>query len=696
MFAQPTENAMKATIPLIPKVLISLLLPLALGWGQSLSVVNAASGQPSSIAPGSIVTIFGTNMTTGVGIASSASNPPTSLGGTTVTVGGSVASLFFTSASQINAVVNPATPTGTQNLVVTSSTGTQQVSVVIDKNAPPGLFSLNGLGTGDGAFVNALTALLGPFTPGTTNGTTYLELFLTDLNLSFAPTVSIGGVSANVLFYGASPCCAGLYQINIQVPLSVAGAGRVPVVVTDNGQASNTVDIVLLPPNSQHEFSDDQDDHARSRELASLASVPGTSLVLSSDENDDVVRVIDVSAKSVTKVIALSDGAAPDGIAVNSTGTIAVVTERGLGNAAIINLATMTLTSEISTGAMGAPVSVAIAGKQAVVVNRDLRTVSVIDITTGTVTRTLSVGHGPCGVAVDAAGNKAYVTNEGDGTISVIDLTGLTVSSTLTVGTNLRIEGIVVLPTAGVALVTAPGSQQVFLVNLSTGVATAFTASPAGIGSTDIAVLNSNIYFANQAGGSVSVLPFNPVTGAATGSITSIKVDLGPRALAIDVKDNLLVVSNEGTGTLVLIDLGSNTIAGRINAVRSNSQGDDNGDDHSDHDGAPGTLPSVVSVSPVTGKAGTSFTMTLTGTGLKGATGVQFVNAVNVHGKSPDSLVESAFTATNITVNAGGTQVTATITIAAPATLGPRIVRVVTPTGSSSLVVSSGDTFTVQ
>jgi uncharacterized protein (TIGR03437 family) len=687
---------MKSDKTLLPKVIISLLLPLGASWGQSLTVVNAASGQATSVAPGSIITIFGTNMTASVGVAASALTPPTTLGGATVTVGGSAAALFYASPSQINAVVNTATPTGTQTLVVTSSTGAQQASVVIDNNAPPGLFSLNGRGTGDGAFVNALNALLGPFTPGSTSGATYLELFLTGLNLTVKPVVTIGGVSSTVLFSGASPCCDGLDQINVQVPLSLAGSGRVPVVVTDNGQTSNTVDVVLLPPDSQGEFSGDQDDRARARELAALAYIPGTSLVLSTDENDDVVRVVDVSAKSVAKVIPLSDGAAPDGIAVNSAGTIAVVAERGLGNAAIINLTTMTLTAEISTGTMAAPVSVAIAGNLAVVVNRDLRTVSVIDVTAGKVVKTLNVGHGPRGVAVDATANKAYVTNEDDGTISVIDLTGLTVTTTLTVGANTRIEGIAVLPSAGIAFVTAPGSQQVFLVNLTTGVATALTAGPTGVGSTDITVQNSTIYFANQAGGSVSVLPINAATGAAAGPITTIKVDLGPRALTIDTKDNLLVVSNEGTGTIVLIGLGTNSIVGRINAVRSNSQGDDNGDDHSDHDGAPSTLPAIVLISPATGHAGAGFTITITGTNLTAASNVQFVNPLNVHGKSQNAMADSAFTASNIQVNAAGTQVTATISIAASATAGPRIVRVVTPTGSSSLVVSSVDTFTVQ
>jgi YVTN family beta-propeller protein len=106
------------------------------------------------------------------------------------------------------------------------------------------------------------------------------------------------------------------------------------------------VQVVLLPPANATQFPGDQENQTRSRELASLAYVPGTSLVLSADENDDVVRVIDVSSRQVTRVIALAKGANPDGIAVNAAGTLAVVAEAGRGKAAIIDLKTFAVITE--------------------------------------------------------------------------------------------------------------------------------------------------------------------------------------------------------------------------------------------------------------------------------------------------------------------------------------------------------------
>jgi len=64
---------------------------------QNLKVVNAASLTVVPIAPGSIFTIFGTNLTSGVAFANNVQSPPANLGGVTVSIGGSPASLFYVS-----------------------------------------------------------------------------------------------------------------------------------------------------------------------------------------------------------------------------------------------------------------------------------------------------------------------------------------------------------------------------------------------------------------------------------------------------------------------------------------------------------------------------------------------------------------------------------------------------------------------
>ncbi|PWU08635.1 MAG: hypothetical protein C5B51_07590 [Terriglobia bacterium] len=671
----------------VPALAIFFTLASA-AFAQNLKVVNAASLSAVSVAPNSIISIMGNQLSSSAETAQNPASPPTTLGGVTVTIGGSPASLFYVSPTQINALVNPATPLGTQNVVITSSRGTQTGTASVSTTAPPGLFSLSGSGMRNGAIVDAQTFTTGVFGLAPDNSATFLALFGTGISVTTAPTVTIGGVPAPVLFYGPAPCCAGLEQVNVQLPSTVASAGRVSVALTSNGQVSNTVQVVLKAQSSA-QFP--------SRELASLAYIPGTSLLLSTDEDDDVVRVIDASSKTVKQVITLPEGSGLNGIAVNAAGTLAVVAESDRGKAAVIDLTKFTVTTEIATGA--GPVAVAIVGSQAIVVNQESDTVSVIDLGTSTVQKNVPVGHGPEAVAVDATSKTAYVVNEADGTLDVIDLTALAVTKILSIGVSTRGEAIAVA--TGFAYVTVPSGGpdgMVLMVNLSTGAITSFKANPSQDGGSGALVIyNGRIYLANQTGSTVTAYPLSPASSI---PIAQIKVDLGPRALAIDTKDNLLAVSNEGSSTIVLVDLATNQVTAHINAVNTSSTGSDGDqDDHSDRGRSP-SLPIVTKISPASAKAGTSVALTITGKNFTGATGVVFVgsakgSSTSGRGKLSPPQPDTAFTVSNVKVSSDGTQITANVTIASTAQAGAREVRVTTPNGESPTGISGTATFTV-
>ena len=274
----------------------------SLTFAQNLKIVNAASLAATSVAPNSIISIMGRDLASGITSAKDASHPPASLGGVSVTIGGTPAALFYVSPTQINALVGASTPLGAESVVVNTGSATQTGMVTVATNAAPGLFSASGSGMRDGAILNAVTFQGGGFNTQTGNNPTYMALFGTGISLSTAPTVTVNGVSAQVLFYGAAPCCEGVEQVNLLLPGTLAGAGRVSVALTSNGQVSNTVELVVLPPGGNGNGT-------RSRELSTIAYVPGGSLVLVTDENDDVVRVVDVSAQKVTQVITLPEGA---------------------------------------------------------------------------------------------------------------------------------------------------------------------------------------------------------------------------------------------------------------------------------------------------------------------------------------------------------------------------------------------------
>src|SRR2546423_554610 len=84
--------------------------------------VSAASfiGAPAALAPNSIVSAFGTQLSAQFAIANTLPLPLT-LGGTTVDINNVRASLLFVSANQINLLIPSQTTNGVAQIVVTST-----------------------------------------------------------------------------------------------------------------------------------------------------------------------------------------------------------------------------------------------------------------------------------------------------------------------------------------------------------------------------------------------------------------------------------------------------------------------------------------------------------------------------------------------------------------------------------------------
>ena len=235
----------------------------------TIQAVTDGAGFGPRVAPGSIATIFGTNL------ASSTVQAPsyplqTTLGGTTVTVEGTAAPLFYISSSVINFQVPSATPTGTATVTVQAPGGTSAAFSFTVLAEAPAIFQ-SGLNravaqNSDGstnsdsspaAGGSVLTVYFtgqGPVTNPVADGTAAPISPLSDSATTFSAT--IGTSIASVQFLGLAPTFAGVAQANIVVPdlpsgdyqlaINVGGIVSTSAVVSVSGSGTFTSPLALV------------------------------------------------------------------------------------------------------------------------------------------------------------------------------------------------------------------------------------------------------------------------------------------------------------------------------------------------------------------------------------------------------------------------------------------------------------------
>ncbi|MDP9172215.1 MAG: hypothetical protein M3N54_16480 [Acidobacteriota bacterium] len=207
------------------------------------SIVHAATQVAEALAPNTIATVYGTNLsfTTRAAAVSdlSGGSLPLSLDGVAVEVGNFAASLLYISPGQINFLV-PYNLTAGQVSVWISRQGLTGPVVKIQLNsAAPGLFPWNGnlaiASHLDGSLISAdapatggeivviYAAGLGRVSPDTTSGkiapSAAVITALAQFQILLAGTPC---ARANVLYAGIAPGFAGLYQINLKLPDKLA------------------------------------------------------------------------------------------------------------------------------------------------------------------------------------------------------------------------------------------------------------------------------------------------------------------------------------------------------------------------------------------------------------------------------------------------------------------------------------------
>ncbi len=241
-----------------PLVIAQNGLPVAISTG---AVVNAAS-YSATVAPGSIAAVFGSFPVDQPGQAA-AFPIPSNLQGVSIQFNSLFGALFYAGPNQIN-VQLPLNLVNFPSYAATAVTGYGASAAVAMSVAEfaPGIFAINGQGSGQGAILNLSNQLVDTTHPAKAGD--YIQIYCTGLGATTndpgiglpapgdplsvtltTPTVSIGGVNGVVQFSGLAPGMVGLNQINVQIPAGVAAGAAVPVFVSIGGAVSNTVTIAL-------------------------------------------------------------------------------------------------------------------------------------------------------------------------------------------------------------------------------------------------------------------------------------------------------------------------------------------------------------------------------------------------------------------------------------------------------------------
>jgi uncharacterized protein (TIGR03437 family) len=267
------------------RLLLGLAIwPLA-AWGQKPvispgGVVNAASyatgtyiDGTATLPGGAIATIFGTNLATSTQTADS-TPLPRQLAGTSVSVYGIAAPLFYVSPTQINFQMpssNDTTPGASTaaGIVVSTAAGASDtyVSVSSGLSAAPGIFTMNASGCGQGAVLNVSTGGSTSLNSRTNSATPgdYISIYGTGSGLVYnqppdgvpapsnplapaeiagGPLFDLEGAGDGGFWVGRAPGFVGLDQFNYQVPETVRQGCAVPLqILSDNISRPVTMSI---------------------------------------------------------------------------------------------------------------------------------------------------------------------------------------------------------------------------------------------------------------------------------------------------------------------------------------------------------------------------------------------------------------------------------------------------------------------
>lgn len=261
---------------------VALQGPTVSGSGVFLNptgVVNSASYAPftASIAPGELLTLYGSNLADNTTVVQGGIPFPASLGNVQVNIGGYPAPIYYVSPTAISAIVPyEVTPGSIVQIQVMNDIGSSNVVTEFVSETAPGVFTQNA-GTGYGLIVhlgigNSVSPVgslvsdanpavegetvlvyltgLGPVSPAITDGAPGPTSPTSGTTNTIA--VDIGGTTVTNDFAGLSPGYAGLYQLNITLPATglTAGPNFLDIAGPDSYMGYLLIPVAATPPST--------------------------------------------------------------------------------------------------------------------------------------------------------------------------------------------------------------------------------------------------------------------------------------------------------------------------------------------------------------------------------------------------------------------------------------------------------------
>jgi len=206
------------------------------GEGGVDAIVNAADFQPGPVAPGSIVSVFGSNLAPR---ADNAPNVPlpTVLEGTSLRVNGVPSPIYYVSPTQVNAQIPYEISPGAATVTLSAGANLLPPVPLTIQASAPGLFlsdqnravvqnqdgAVNGPdhSAAPGSIVTAYVTGQGPLNLPIPSGNAAPSDPLIGAVTGISAT--IGGQNVEVTFAGMAPGLVGVFQVNLRIPALVAG-----------------------------------------------------------------------------------------------------------------------------------------------------------------------------------------------------------------------------------------------------------------------------------------------------------------------------------------------------------------------------------------------------------------------------------------------------------------------------------------